>query len=128
MAHSRSALKRWRQSLARRDRNRSGKSRTRTLLNKALAEISTDASGAEEAVRAAVSSLDKSAQKGVIHPNAAARSKSRLLKRYNLGVAAAVAAASSPAPQSATEAPRRRGRSPSTGEGTGRTTRTRRTQ
>lgn len=91
MAHSKSALKRWRQSLVRRDRNRSAKSRTRTLLNKALSTVGQE--GSEDAVKAAISALDKSAQQGVIHKNAAARSKSRLLKRYNLAQATAVAAA-----------------------------------
>jgi transposase len=38
---------------------------------------------AHSAVTTAVSSLDKAAQKGVIHPNNAARRKSRLLKRLN---------------------------------------------
>lgn len=100
MANSKSALKRWRQSLASRDRNRSIKSRTRTTLGKALAAIQDDASTAEEAVRAAVSALDKAAQAGVIHDNAAARGKSRLLKRYNLAVANKVMsdAAGTPAP------------------------------
>jgi len=32
---------------------------------------------------AAVSSLDKAAEKGVIHPNNAARRKSRLMKKLN---------------------------------------------
>ena len=98
MAHSKSALKRWRQSLARRDRNRSVKSQTRTLLNKAVVAIETDAATAEAAVREAVQALDKAAQKKVIHTNAAARGKSRLLKRYNLATASAVAAAAGTAP------------------------------
>jgi len=38
---------------------------------------------AEAAAREAVSSLDKAAQKGIIHKNKAARSKSRLLKRLS---------------------------------------------
>ena len=38
---------------------------------------------AEAAAQEAVSSLDKAAQKGIIHKNTAARSKSRLLKRLN---------------------------------------------
>ena len=103
MAHSRSALKRWRQSIARRDRNRAGKGRTRTLLNKALSGIGNDAAAAEADVKAAISALDKAAQKGIIHRNAASRSKSRLLKRYNLAQASAVAAAASapPAPPTA---------------------------
>jgi small subunit ribosomal protein S20 len=93
LAHSRSALKRWRQSIQRRDRNRSVKSHTRTLLRKALSVVDGDPSEAEADVRAALSALDRAAQKGVIHPNAAARSKSRLLKRFNLSTASAVAAA-----------------------------------
>ena len=101
MAHSKSAIKRWKQSLKRRDRNRSVKSQTRTLLNKAVVAIETDPANAEEAVRAAVSALDRAAQKNVIHGNAASRGKSRLLKRFNLATASAVAAAagSEPAPE-----------------------------
>jgi small subunit ribosomal protein S20 len=95
LAHSKSALKRWRQSIERRNRNRSMKSRTRTLLTKALGAISDDANAAEAAVREAISGLDRAAQKGVIHANAAARSKARLLKRFHLGQASAVAAAAS---------------------------------
>jgi small subunit ribosomal protein S20 len=110
LAHSRSALKRWRQSLQQRDRNRSVKSRTRTLLAKALAAVDGDPASAEEAVRAAVSSLDRAAQKGVIHTNAAARGKARLLKRFNLATAGVVAAAAqAAAPAEAPKAPRRRG-------------------
>ena len=114
MAHSKSALKRWRQSLANRDRNRSVKSQTRTLLNKALVAIETDASSAEEAVRDAVSALDRAAQKGVIHTNAAARGKSRLLKRFNLATATAVAtaaaASAAPAAEAAPKKPAARGK------------------
>jgi small subunit ribosomal protein S20 len=111
LAHSKSALKRWRQSLVRRDRNRSIKSKTRTSLTRALASVSDDATTAEEAVRAAVSALDKAAQKGIIHKNAAARSKSRLLKRFNLATASSVAAAAGAATETKAEekpAPRRR--------------------
>ena len=95
MAHSKSALKRWRQSLVARDRNRSIKGRTRTLFTKALMSIGDDANSAEDAVKAAISGLDRAAKQGVIHPNAAARSKSRLLKRFNHATASAVAAAAS---------------------------------
>jgi small subunit ribosomal protein S20 len=93
LAHSRSALKRWRQSLNRRARNRSAKGRTRTLLTRAVSLIGSDTAEAETAVKAAVSALDRAAQKGIIHANAAARSKSRLLKRFNLAQAQSVAAA-----------------------------------
>jgi small subunit ribosomal protein S20 len=104
LAHSRSALKRWRQSLERRDRNRSTKSRTRTLLTRALNAIDADPASAEAAVREAVSALDRAAQKGVIHANAAARGKSRLLKRFNLATANAVAAAAASPAAPAAEA------------------------
>jgi hypothetical protein len=73
-------------------------------LTKAIAAISDDASAAEDAVRTAVAALDRAAQKGVIHSNAAARSKSRILKRYNLGVASSVAAAAGATPEAAPDA------------------------
>lgn len=101
MAHSKSAIKRWRQSIERRDRNRSVKSETRTLLNKAVVAIESDPANAEEAVRTAVSALDRAAQKTVIHANAASRGKSRLLKRYNLATATAVAVAAGSEPEKA---------------------------
>jgi small subunit ribosomal protein S20 len=118
LAHSKSALKRWRQSLARRDRNRSVKSQTRTLLNKAIVAIESDASTAEDAVRNAVSALDRAAQKKVIHENAAARGKSRLLKRFNLATANAVAAgaAAPPAEEPEEKKPARRGRAAASDE------------
>jgi small subunit ribosomal protein S20 len=118
LANSKSALKRWRQSLAARDRNRSIKSRTRTALGKALAAIQDDASTAEEAVRDAVSALDKAAQAGVIHDNAAARGKSRLLKRYNLATANRVMADAAAATKEAApkpKAPPRARKAPATG-------------
>jgi small subunit ribosomal protein S20 len=45
------------------------------------------------AIRAAISSIDKAAEKGIIHRNNAARHKSRLMKKYNAAVAQAQAAA-----------------------------------
>ena len=38
---------------------------------------------AREAVRIAVSALDKAAKKGIIHKNNADRRKSRLMRRFN---------------------------------------------
>jgi small subunit ribosomal protein S20 len=123
LANSKSALKRWRQSLARRDRNRSIKSRTRTALGKALAAIQDDASTAEEAVRNAVSALDRAAQAGVIHANAAARGKSRLLKRFNLATANLVMAEAAAAPEQPAEKPKatRTRKAPASGTSTTRT-------
>ncbi len=84
MANTKSAIKRIRQNEKRRLRNRRVRSRTRTFAKKAEALIASGKPAeAMEAVRAAVSELDKAAQKGVIHPNNAARRKSRLMKRLN---------------------------------------------
>lgn len=71
-----------RQEAKRRLHNRSVKSLVKTQITKARVAISTG-QDAEEAVRAAVSELDRAAKKGVIHRNNAARRKSRLMKRLN---------------------------------------------
>ena len=73
-----SAKKNMRKSRAANVRNRAQRSTLRTALKKATAE---DASAAERL--AAVKLLDRSARKGLIHRNAAARHKSRLAKVQN---------------------------------------------
>ncbi len=86
---TRSAAKAHRQSLKRRLRNRMVRSATRTIVKKAEAAIAAgDPEAARQAVRAALSHLDRAAKKGVIHANAAARRKSRLVLKYNAVVAA----------------------------------------
>lgn len=93
MTHSRSAEKRVRQAEEGRLRNRSIRGATRTQIRKALPLIAGNRlEEAESAVRQAVSALDKAAEKGVIHPNNAARHKSRLMLRYNSAVSSATAA------------------------------------
>jgi small subunit ribosomal protein S20 len=110
-----------RQSQEARTRNRSNKARTRTLLTKALFSIEDDVNASEAAVREAVSALDRAAQKGVIHANAASRSKARLLKRFNLATASAVARAAAAESSPAPETPRRRTTRGSGEGGSGRT-------
>ncbi len=86
MPNTSSAIKRMRQEERRRAHNRSVKSQVRTEVTKARVAItssSIDAEAAEDAVRAAVSELDRAAKKGVIHKNNAARRKSRLMKQLN---------------------------------------------
>ena len=84
MANSKSAEKRIRVSERRRLRNRPFRSAARTYVKKAeLAIASGDQAVAEEAVLLATRTLDRVASKGVIHPNNAARRKSRLMKKYN---------------------------------------------
>ena len=82
MPNNASARKRMRQEQKRRLHNRSIKSLVRTQVTKARNAIATG-EGAEEAIRNAVSELDRAAKKGVIHRNNAARRKSRLMKQFN---------------------------------------------
>lgn len=78
------ALKRVRQSLRRHAVNRRTRSEARTLVQRA-AEIALGRSEGDgaQAVSAAISALDKAAEKGIIHPNNAARRKSRLMVKAN---------------------------------------------
>ncbi|MGH9313841.1 MAG: 30S ribosomal protein S20 [Vicinamibacterales bacterium] len=86
---TRSAIKAHRQSIKRRLRNRAVKSATKTAIKHANeAIVGPDIDAAREAVRNALRTLDRAAQKGVVHPNNAGRRKSRLLLKYNASVAA----------------------------------------
>ena len=79
-----SAKKQVRVAERRRLSNKSIRSLCKTNVTKAERLIfSGELEAAGEAVIAAVSSLDKAAEKGVIPPNNAARRKSRLLKKLN---------------------------------------------
>jgi small subunit ribosomal protein S20 len=82
MPNNASAEKRMRQEQKRRLHNRMVKSIVKTSVTKARQAI-TAGVASEEAVRAAVSELDRAAKKGVIHRNNAARRKSRLMKQLN---------------------------------------------
>ena len=84
MANSVSSTKRIRQNLARNERNRGQRSALRTQLKKLEAAMKAgDPAKAREELEAAEKRLDKAAKKRVIHPNAAARKKSRLARRLN---------------------------------------------
>jgi small subunit ribosomal protein S20 len=84
LANTKSAIKRVRSNERKRLRNRNVLSRTRTALTAARTAISDgEVEPAREAARLAIQQLDKAAEKGVIHKNAAARRKSRLMKRLN---------------------------------------------
>jgi len=68
----------------RRLRNRSIRSQVKTKITKAERLIfSGELEPAGAAVVAAISTLDRAAEKGVIHANNAARRKSRLMKKLN---------------------------------------------
>ncbi len=84
MANIKSAAKRARQNVKRRDHNRYYQTTARTFVKKARAQIETgDLETAEATIQQAIKTLDKAAQKGTIHRNNAARRKSRLVKALN---------------------------------------------
>ncbi|MBI4497201.1 MAG: 30S ribosomal protein S20 [Chloroflexi bacterium] len=84
MPNTRSAAKMMRVSERKRMRNRPVRSAVRGAVARARRELTgADPAQASELVQAAVQALDRAAQKGVIHRNAAARRKSRLMKRLN---------------------------------------------
>ncbi|MBX3434885.1 MAG: 30S ribosomal protein S20 [Pirellulales bacterium] len=81
MPNSASAKKRLRQSLDRRDRNRAARSALRTQLRKYRTVLEGgDLAASQAAFKTTVKELDQAASKGIIHKNAAARTKSRLNK------------------------------------------------
>jgi small subunit ribosomal protein S20 len=74
---SKSGLKRKRQAVKRMTRNRAVQSMIKTLVKRvrqATAPVAED-------LRAVIQALDAAARKGILHPNAAARKKSRLMRR-----------------------------------------------
>jgi len=84
LANTKSAIKRVRTAERRRRINQVHRSRARTYVKKTRVLIAAGKlEEAEEMVRQAASALDTAAQKGVIHPNNAARRKSRLMKQLN---------------------------------------------
>ncbi|HET8622840.1 MAG TPA: 30S ribosomal protein S20 [Gemmatimonadales bacterium] len=78
MPRTKSAKKQMRQSRHRAARNRTQRSQLRTALKKVRAAGSKAEAGT--AYAAATKLLDRSGRKRLIHPNAAARQKSRLAK------------------------------------------------
>ncbi len=84
MANIKSQIKRNRQNIKRRSRNRIVRGNFRSALRKArLAIESGDVEQANEATLIATKALDKAAAKGVIHKNKAARQKSRLMQHLH---------------------------------------------
>ncbi len=84
MANNKSAKKRILVAEQKRVRNRPFRTSARTHVKKAeLAIHAGDVNEAATAVGDAISVLDRVPGKGVIHPNNAARRKSRLMAKYN---------------------------------------------
>jgi small subunit ribosomal protein S20 len=79
MPTTKSAKKRLRQNLERRAKNRAAKSAVKTQVRKVREAVASgDLAKAETELRLAAKKLDRAGIKRVIHPNAAARTKSRL--------------------------------------------------
>ena len=88
MPHTKSAIKRLKQSELRRKRNRivlKGLKATNKATHAAIA--GGDAKAAGDALKLSQKKLDQAAGKGYIHPNKAARLKSRLVKRSRAAAA-----------------------------------------
>ncbi|RLS32384.1 MAG: 30S ribosomal protein S20 [Planctomycetota bacterium] len=82
MPHSASAKKRLLQNLRNRERNRATKSEIKGQIRKLLEAIrGGDVPGAKEHLKAVARKVDRAASAKTIHPNRAARIKSRLSAR-----------------------------------------------
>jgi small subunit ribosomal protein S20 len=89
MANHASALKAHRQSVTRKNRNRSNRSELRTGLKQFSELLEKQGSEtARDALTELYSLVDKASRKKAISKNAAARQKSRFTKRWNAAAAA----------------------------------------
>lgn len=101
---SKSAEKQARVASRRRQRNKSVRSEIKTGITRAEKLLFTgELEEAQKAVLSAVSSLDKAANKGILHANNTARRKARLMKKLNQ-VLAQAAVEPQPEPQPEAEA------------------------
>lgn len=95
MTKSRSSRKSARVVKAKQAKNMPVRSAARTIVGKAEKLVAGgETELAQAAVAKSIQALDRAAQKGVIHPNNAARRKSRLVKKLNQALV-------SPKPQTA---------------------------
>jgi len=84
LANTKSAIKNIRKAERKRELNKVYRSRARTLIRRTRHLIRAgDLNEAQETAQLAVKALDKAAKGHVIHPNNAARRKSRLMKQLN---------------------------------------------
>ena len=85
MPNIKSVAKDVKKSRQRRLRNLDTKSKIKTLTKKTKAAVDAKADEAPAVLTETVSIIDNAASRGIIHRNAAARRKSRLMKRANTG-------------------------------------------
>ena len=83
MANIKAAIKYIRKSKKNRARNVAVKGNLKKLTKAALKLIASKEKGAQEAVKAVLSAVDKASENGILHKNTAARKKSRLMAKLN---------------------------------------------
>ena len=83
MANHKSSLKRIKQALVKRERNRTAKAAMRTVVKKFVSTVTTDVEAAKAVFAEVVPTIAKLASKGVIHKKNASRKISRLAKRLH---------------------------------------------
>jgi len=85
LANHKSAIKRNKQSLLSRDRNRANRTKVKNAVKKVdtAMEVEGSVEKAQEALLAAVPIIERAATKGAFHKKAASRKVSRLTKRVN---------------------------------------------
>jgi small subunit ribosomal protein S20 len=81
VANIKSQIKRNKQNLVRHERNKAVRSELKSRTRSAVAAAEAGADDADERLRLANKRIDTAAARGVIHRNAAARRKSRLMAR-----------------------------------------------
>jgi len=90
MPSSASAAKRMRQGAKRRMHNRISKKVVKTLMKKTLASVAArEFDKAATELKAASAKIDKAGARRVLHPNTAARRKSKLARAYAAALAKA---------------------------------------
>jgi len=90
MANTKSSKKDLRRTAKKRATNLSTRSALKTYVKKVrTTAVAGDPTAVNTALAAAVSALDKAAQRGIIHKNQAARRKSRIAKAANKAAKAA---------------------------------------
>lgn len=84
MAHHKSAIKRWHQSIRERERNRARRTLARGSVRRLREAVAAgDTETAKAALSDAYSALDRAAKMGAIHTGKADRSKKRLAALIN---------------------------------------------
>src|ERR1700754_2902495 len=90
MPNTPSAIKRLKQSIKRRMHNRITKKIIKTYMKRTLTAVAAkECEKAEAVCRTATAKIDKAALRRVLHPNTAARRKSRLAREYKAAMAKA---------------------------------------